>query len=110
MLSDCRAARSRYQQYLDDAKKLEALEKENERKTEIEKELSNLRKNKRKLESSIVTMQKDADDIALEAEKKRKIELLSKSNAFRAKATDMKKDLTVLDAKISSLQEKLNTS
>ena len=82
MLILCRSARSKYQQYLHDAKKTEA-----RRKMKGRQKLKNNYpiyeiKNKMKLESTVNILQKETVDKAVEVEKKMKLDLLSKSNAF----------------------------
>lgn len=50
--------------------------------------------NKRKLELSADVLLKEADDLVQEAEKKRKMYLLIKSNAFREKAKGKRNEIT----------------
>ena len=52
-----------------------------------------MKADKRKLELTADVLLKEADDLAKEAEKKRKMDLLVKSNAFRDKFKNKKEEI-----------------
>ena len=83
MLETCRGARKRYQQHLDEEKKKKAASQTGIQKQALKDENKAEKGKKRLLESSIDVLTKEADDLAKQAEKKMKMDLLVKSNAFR---------------------------
>ena len=64
---------------------------------------------KTKIESTVATLVKEADSFAVEAEKKQKMDLLSKSNAFQQKAAEKRKCIADADKRIESLLKKLKS-
>lgn len=107
MLEACRGARKRYDSYLDEEKKKKMTNANELRKKSVQQELTALRANKRKLELTADVLLKEADDLAQEAEKKRKMDLLAKSNAFRDKAKGKRKEIEESSKQIETLEKKL---
>ena len=77
------------------------------KKSELRSELASLRKCKRKLESHVEGLEKEANELAIQAKKKMKFDLLAKSNAFRSKATEHRKEIQELDRKIQSVSKNI---
>ena len=70
MLESCRQARLRYSNFLDDEKKKKVASAEQIKKEQLRDEIDSLKSRKRKLESSVNVLVKEADTLADEAEKK----------------------------------------
>lgn len=63
-----------------------------------------------KLEKRIEILQKEADTLSLEAEKKENIQTLSKANALRSKAKAVRdEDLSAINKSLSELEEELRS-
>ena len=109
MLKACHHARSQYQGYLDEEKKKNASKEQDEAKRKLRDDLSDARNKKTQIESTVATLMKEADSFAVEAEKKQKMDLLSKSNAFQQKAAEKRKCIADADKRIESLLKKLKS-
>lgn len=59
------------------------------------------------MESCAESLLKEADDLAQEAEKKMKWDLVAKSNAFREKARDKQKQVEQTEIQLQSLEKNL---
>ena len=66
-----------------------------------------MKADKIKLELTADVLLKEADDLAKEAEKKIKMDLLVKSNAFRDKFKNKKEEIEESKKKIEKLQNKI---
>ena len=63
-----------------------------------------------KLEKRIETLQKEADTLSLEAEKKENIQTLSKANALRIKTKTVRgEELSTVNKSLSELEEELKS-
>ena len=107
MLDSCRSARTRYSHYLADEQKKKSTSKEESRKKSVLDELTSTKCTKRKLESSVSVLLREADDLAQQAEKKLKMDFLVKSNAFRSKAKEKRMEIEEVSKKIEKLEKKL---
>ena len=56
----------------------------------------------------ILKLTKEADDIAVKAERKNQLKFLSKSNAKRKQIDDLKTESDVLKSKVQKLEDQLN--
>ncbi len=56
---------------------------------------------------SIEIMQKEADEMAVRAERKHDFTLLSKSNAYQKSVTEKSKELAALEQSLENMQESL---
>ena len=63
---------------------------------------------RRRLEADSISMEKDADKIAEQAENSSKLTLLAKSNALRRAAKGKKLEIMKLDEEIATFIESLN--
>ena len=107
MLEACRNARRKYDAYLEEEKMKKVASVEETRKKTVQEQLTTLKGKKRKLESCAETLLKEADDLAQEAEKKMKWDLVTKSNAFREKAKEKKKQVEQTGKEIETLEKTL---
>ena len=107
LLQNCKVARQRYHQHLDDErKKVADTDKERKRKA-IQLDLKDVKAKKLKLTESMERMQQEATDLAKQAEVKNDFHLLRKSNALREKAVGMSKELQTLNDQQERLTEDL---
>ena len=103
MLEACRGSRTRYQNFMEEQTKQKKTAENDAKKSDLQSELSKLKTEKRKLEISVESLEKEANDLAVQAEKKMKLEILS--NAHRSKAAEQKKDIQELDKKMISVNK-----
>ena len=68
MLDSCRSARTRYSQHLENEQRMKAANREELRKKSVQDELATVKSTKRKLESSVDVLLREADDLAQQAE------------------------------------------
>lgn len=107
MLETCRGSRTRYQNFVEEQTKQKKTAAKDAKKSELLNDLSKLRAGKRKLEISIESLENEANDLAIQAELKMKLTILSKSNALRSKAAEQKNDIEDLDKKMLSVNKKV---
>ena len=107
MLDTCRGARSRYQQFLDEEKKKKTASQAEVKKPALKDDIKAEKERKGKSESNIGVLTKEADELAKQAEKKMKMVLLVKSNAFREKIKEKRKEVEESDEKIKCADKKL---
>lgn len=105
LLSYARSARMRYQNYLDDKKKIKNEEEKNKKRSLKTEKLISIKKRKLDLEKAIDTMTKEADAMAVKAENKKDFTLLAKSNSFRFKTVQMAADVVKLNQEIMELSK-----
>ena len=88
MLRQCKFACSCYQFYLDEMK-MESEETDRERKRKaVKEELEQTEEKKKKLDSTVTDLGREADQLTLDAEKQNKMSMLVKSNALRSMAKE----------------------
>ena len=87
MLRQCKFAHSYYQFHLDEMKR-ESEETDRERKRKAVKEELEQTEKKKRLDSTVTDLEREADQLALDAEKQNKMGMLVKSNALRSKAKE----------------------
>ena len=89
MLRQCTFAHGCYQFHLDEMKR-ESEETDRERKRKaVKEELEQTEKKKKKrLDSTVTDLEREADQLALDAEKHNKMSMLVKSNTLRSKAKE----------------------
>jgi hypothetical protein len=75
------------------AKHKEATEAQTTKRKSVLDELENLKKRKKNLESDKTSLEKKADELAEQAERSRKIALVTQSNSMRKTARDKAKDI-----------------
>ena len=107
MLRQCKFARSHYQFHLDELKR-ESNETERERKRKaMKEELEQTEKKKKRLDSTVTSLVREADQLALDAEEQNEMSMLTKSNALRSKAKEKRAELEAEKQKIEDLKSKL---
>ena len=82
LLISVKAARQRYQAFLNDQRKSEQQERSKKRQHEAAEVMASLANKKAKLESKISSLTIEADELAGKAEDKRSLMLVTKSNAL----------------------------
>ena len=90
------AAKNAHRKYTEDLvekKKQELKNKTNKQLETVNDEIFALNQKKTLLENTIVEPNKDSDEMAFEAEKQSKLELLSKSNALKRAAIEKQSEL-----------------
>ena len=107
MLDSCRSARTRYSQHLENEQRMKVANREDLRKKSVQDELATVKSTKRKLESSVDVLLREADDLAQQAEKKLKLDLIVKSNAFRTKAKEKRVEIEEASKQIEKLEKRL---
>lgn len=107
MTEACRNSQKQYDAYLEEEKRKEVANTEETRKKTVQEQLTSLKKKKRKLESCVETLLKEADDLPQEAKKKVKWDLVSKSNAFIEKTKEKKKQFEETGKEIEALEKTL---
>ena len=70
-------------------------------------ELEECKKKKRMLESTEKQLMDDADNLYAEAEKKKKMVILSKANALRAKGKEKQSEISQVEKEIEHLEKNL---
>ena len=93
MLDSCRHAKTSNGQHLENEQRMKAANREELWKKSVQDELATVKSTKRKLESSVNVLLRAADDLAQQAEKKLKMDLIVKSNAFRTKAKEKRVEI-----------------
>ena len=63
-----------------------------------------MKKKKQELESCVEVLEKDADQLSIEAEKIMSWELVAKANAFRASAVEKRTTIAELEAALINLE------
>ncbi|KAK1906949.1 hypothetical protein KUDE01_009345 [Dissostichus eleginoides] len=104
----CRGARTRYEMYLEDQKKLREQTTKEKKRKELSQEIQKVKTKRQKVMTSTETMEKEAHEMAVMAEKKHNFTLLSKSNAYRKGVADKKEEVAALDKALKELQESVN--
>ncbi|KAJ8048636.1 hypothetical protein HOLleu_01027 [Holothuria leucospilota] len=107
MKRNIKAARMRYNQYLDDQRKAKGENEKAKKRKAVQDELHDRQKKKKLIESAIDIMKKEADDLAQKAERRHDFSLLTKSNAFRRKVTEKAQESKRLQIEMDELKEKL---
>ena len=117
MIRHCTAARSRYRNFLDEQQDANVSNTNGLQTHSVEASVSidqlkdNLIKKKTKLVVSvtlILKLTKEADDLAVKAERKNQLKFLSESNAKRKRIDDLKTDSDALKSKVQKLEDLLN--
>lgn len=104
----CRGARTRYEMYLEDQKKSREQTTKEKKRKELSQEIQKVKTKRQKVMTSAETMEKEAHEMAVMAEKKHNFTLLSKSNAYRKGVADKKEEVAALDKALKELQESVN--
>ena len=77
---------------------------------ERENLMEGTKEQKMKIEKKVESLEKEADCLSLEAEKKVRFQTLSKANAFRTKTKSVRaKELAVVNQLLSDLEKELNS-
>lgn len=110
LLNFAASARSNYRHHLEEEKKKKLTEQQSQKRKKVEEELETARKKTRTLKAICENLCEEADQLSLEAEGKRRTEMLqliSKSNALRSKAREKKSELKDVKELIKEKTEEL---
>jgi len=102
-----RAARMRYQLHLEDQRKLTAESEKARKRKAVQDKIRSVEYKRKLLKESTATMSKEADVLAVQAEKSSSFIFLAKSNAFRQKIHESETNEQSLCKQAHSLNEKL---
>ena len=82
--------------------------KEKGKRKAMKEELEQTEKKKKKrLDSAVTSLEREADQLALDAEEQNEMSMLTKSNALRSKAKEKRAELEAEKQKIEDLKSKL---
>ena len=109
MLQYCRVARGKYRNFLDE----QSILKKTQAKSRAKEEMRNsIGLEKKKLDScvkNIEILRKEADELALKAERKNKLQFIRESNEKRKRVSSLMEDADVSRAKIRKMEDDLST-
>ena len=108
MLKHSRSARNAYKNLLDSYKDQEKRKLKHDSLNEMLKTRAVLKVEKRKLvsfEKEIEKVSKEADTLAMKAERKTDFDLLTESNQKRKRVHELKNELSAVKAKVQKLEE-----
>ena len=109
LLHYCRVARGKYQNFLDEQKILKKTQAKSREKEEMR---SFIGLEKKKLDScvkNIESLRKEADELALKAERKNKLQFICESNEKRKRVSSLMEDADASRAKIRKLEDDLTS-
>ena len=86
-------ARKKYEQYLDDMKKEQKLQRTALKRKAIDEEIENLKKKFKYLQQDCASLQQSADSKAEKAEKLNRLDLIAQSNALRKKSREKAEEI-----------------
>lgn len=109
IIANCKLARSRYQNYLDQKKEESKKEESEKRKIRLLGELSESKAKKLKLENTSKRLMVEVDELFIRAEKERNFDLLSSANDLKKKVKIAEKEISNEVDAIKCLKEKLNS-
>ena len=113
MLRHCHTARIRYHNFLDENREVDHIIKTPVENVQMARKKDELEKEKKKVisfEKEVQALNKEADEIALKAELKQKMCMLSESNTKRKWADSMASDLAAMRDKVMKLQSEVEKS
>ena len=109
LLHYCRVARGKYHNFLDEQKILKKTQAKSREKEEMR---SLIGLEKKKLDScvkNIESLRKEADELALKAERKNKLQFICESNEKRKRVSSLMEDADASRAKIRKLEDDLTS-
>lgn len=107
MMTNCKAARARYSQYLEDEAKEKNKTEAGKRKSRYLNEISESKAKKQKMENTSKRLLAEADCLLNRAEKESDLSLLSSANLLRQKAKRVEEDGEKESKNIELFQDKL---
>ena len=106
MLVSCRAARLRYDHYLQSNKEKAESEEKRKRKADFDSEIETLQQKKKRLETDVKGFEAEALKLSLKAENTGNLHFLSKSNALRQSAQEKKKKILEFEQGIKDVRDR----
>lgn len=107
MLRATSGARTRYQAFLDNKKKVIAAEVKTEKRKLVEAEVQTLTAKKRRLEKDMAALAQSADTLAAQAESKSDLTLLAKSNSMRKSAKEKAVECSTVEQMLAAKEQQL---
>lgn len=110
MLQYCNRARMNYEIYLTEQRKMKIENKATTERKMILLEITEEKKNQVKWEKAHERLSKEADELALQAEKEKKMSLLVDSNSSRKRASEFTEYLQNSRNKVQKLEDKIKNN
>ena len=107
LLRSCKGAHMKYDNYLDNQKKIQVLTEKSRKRKLITDEIVIVKKEKKDLLDCIASLDTDITKYSFQLEKKKDFTLLTKANAFRNTKTEKEKSVAALDAALEKLEKDL---
>ena len=108
LLRSCKGAHMKYDNYLDNQKKIQVLTEKSRKRKLITDEIVIVKKEKKDLLDCIASLDTDITKYSFQLEKKKDFTLLTKANAFRNTKTEKEKSVAALDAALEKSEKDLN--
>ncbi|MGH0157607.1 UNVERIFIED_CONTAM: hypothetical protein FKN15_033724 [Acipenser sinensis] len=105
LVQHAKTARMRYVQYLENEKKKKVATENDRKRKELMSDIAHQTAKRQKIINSIEVMQREADEMAENAEKQQDFTRISKSNAYRKSVTEKSSEMTALDQSLAQLRE-----
>lgn len=109
LLTSVGSARHKYERYLEEMRKQKHTEEETNKRKSLLDEIDELKVKRKRLKTDISALNCKADNLAMEAEKKGQLILITQSNCMRKrskeKQDELKKVEDTLSAKVDSLKQ-----
>ena len=105
LLKNVKLSHQRYVQYLERNKAAIEMDKANKKRKSICDEIIEIKRQKQDLQQCINVLNKDADQLSLEAEENKDFTLLAKANAFRNKSKEKETTVNDLDEALENLEK-----
>lgn len=109
MLQFCRSARSKYGDYLNEKNATSKKRTLEENVNAVKHKIAQERKLKMNWEATHRRLTSEANDLALKAEKEKKISIITQSNVCRKRALEMEDYITTSASKIEKLDHELKS-
>ena len=110
LLAPCRGARTRYEQYLAESKKEHQASKCARQRKAVLEEIKEKKVEKMKIEKIVEVLEKEADSLSLEAEKKESFQTFPNANALRVKTKSVRsEELAVVSQSLFDLEKELKS-
>ena len=106
LMDNIKSSRQRYKAYLEEQRQSKKKTEQSKKMLDLDEELLSLNIDMKSLKDAIIEYQNETDKFAIEAEKKKKIELLTMSNSLKRAAKDKQSELDNLVTKNGYIEEK----
>ena len=104
LIKRCNQSSKHNKAYLAERKDTVLSEEKSRKRKLVNEEIAAVKKKKQELESCVEVLEKDADQLSIEAEKAMSWELVAKANAFRASAVEKRSTIAELATAVINLE------